>query len=106
MGLIKAATTAVTSILNEQWREFFCCESIPANVLAVKGRRRTGANTANTKNTDNIITNGSVIVVNEGQCMMIVDQGQIVEFTAEAVAPYTPISKAKKNCWRHQSKAR
>ena len=84
MGLIKAATTAVTSILNEQWREFFCCESIPANVLAVKGRRRTGANTANTKNTDNIITNGSVIVVNEGQCMMIVDQGQIVEFTAEA----------------------
>ena len=84
MGLIKAATTSISAIVNEQWREFFCCESIPANVLAVKGRRRTGPNTSNTKNTDNIITNGSVIVVNEGQCMMIVDQGQIVEFAAEA----------------------
>lgn len=84
MGLIKAALGSVSTVLGDQWREYFYCESMPANVLATKGRKRVSSNTSNTKGTDNIITNGAVIAVNEGQCMMIVDQGQIVEFTAEA----------------------
>jgi membrane protease subunit (stomatin/prohibitin family) len=84
MGLIKAALGSVSTVLSDQWREYFYCDSMPANVLVTKGQKRTGSNTQNTKATDNIITNGAIIAVNEGQCMMIVDQGQIVEFAAEA----------------------
>ncbi len=84
MGLIKAALGSAGSVLADQWREYFYCESMPEHVLVTKGQKRTTGRSSNTKGSDNIITNGAVIAVNEGQCMMIVDQGQIVEFAAEA----------------------
>ena len=84
MGLIKAALGAAGGVLADQWREYFYCESMPDNVLVSKGAKRTSSRSSNKKGSDNIITNGSVVAVNEGQCMMIVDQGQIVEFAAEA----------------------
>ena len=84
MGLIKAATGSFSSVLADQWREYFYCDSMDAETLMCKGVKRTGKRSSNTNGSDNIITNGSVIAVNEGQCMMIVDQGGIVEFTAEA----------------------
>ena len=83
MGLIKAAFGATGGILADQWKEFFRCEAIPADVLVMKGQKSAGNRSSNTKGTDNIITTGSVILVADGQCMMIVDQGQIVEFAAE-----------------------
>ena len=83
MGLIKALVGATGGILADQWKEFFHCEAIPADVLVMKGQKVTGRRSSNTKGTDNIITTGSVILVADGQCMMIVDQGQIVEFAAE-----------------------
>ena len=84
MGLIKAALGSVSGVLADQWREYFYCDSMPDDVLVRKGQKRTGSRSSNTKASDNIISNGAVIAVNEGQCMMIVEQGQIVEFTAEA----------------------
>ncbi len=81
MGLIKAAFGSVRSVLADHWREYFYCESIPDNVLVTKGIKQSGG--SNTKGSDNVITNGSVIAVADGQCMMIVDQGRIVEFAAE-----------------------
>lgn len=84
MGLIKAALGSVGGVLADQWREYFYCESMGANVLVSKGSKRTGSRSSNTKASDNVISNGAVIAVNEGQCMMIVEQGQIVEFSAEA----------------------
>jgi len=84
MGLIKAALGSVESVLADQWREYFYCDSMGADVLAAKGVKRTSGRSSNTRGSDNIISNGSVIAVNEGQAMMIVDQGGIVEFTAEA----------------------
>ena len=83
MGLIKAVIGSVGSVLADQWREYFYCDSLPANVLVTKGSKRTANRSSNTKGSDNIITNGSIIAVNEGQCAMIVEQGKIVEFTAE-----------------------
>jgi len=83
MGLIKAAIGSLSGVLSDQWREYFYCDSMEADVLMCKGVKRTGKRSSNTKASDNIITNGSVIAVNEGQCMLIVDQGGIVEFTAE-----------------------
>lgn len=84
MGLIKAALGSVGGVLADQWKEYFYCDSMAANVLVTKGKKRTSSRNSNTKGSDNIISNGSVIAVNEGQCMMIVEQGKIVEFAAEA----------------------
>ena len=86
MGLIKAALGAAGSVLADQWKEYFYCDSMTDDVLMCKAQKRTGKRSSNTKGSDNVITNGSVIVVNEGQAMMIVDQGAIVEFSAEAGA--------------------
>ena len=83
MGLIKAAFGAAGSVLADQWREYFYCDSMSDDVLMCKAEKRSSKRSSNTKGSDNLITNGSVIVVNEGQAMMIVDQGQIVEFSAE-----------------------
>ena len=83
MGLVKAAFGAAGGVLADQWKEFFRCDAIPANVLVMKGQKSAGSRSANIKGTDNIITTGSVILVADGQCMMIVDQGQIVELAAE-----------------------
>ncbi len=84
MGLLKAGIGALGGVLADQWREYFYCESMAANVLAAKGVKRTSGRSSNTKGEDNIISNGSIIAVNEGQCMMIVEQGAVVEFCAEA----------------------
>lgn len=84
MGLIKAALGSAGGVLADQWKEYFYCDSMAANVLVTKGKKRTSSRNSNTKGSDNIISNGSVIAVNEGQCMMIVEQGKIVEFAAEA----------------------
>ncbi|MBQ2816922.1 MAG: SPFH domain-containing protein [Clostridia bacterium] len=83
MGLIKAALGAAGGVLADQWKEFFRCDALPADVLAVKGQKSAGGRSSNTKGTDNIITTGSVILVADGQAMAIVDQGRIVEFCSE-----------------------
>ena len=83
MGLIKAALGSAGGVLADQWKEYFYCEAIPADVLAVKGQKRVSGRSSNTKGSDNIISNGSVIAVNEGQCMMIVEQGAVVDVCAE-----------------------
>ncbi|MCI6728941.1 MAG: SPFH domain-containing protein [Clostridiales bacterium] len=82
MGLIKAAIGSVGGVLADQWKEYFYCDGLPADVLAVKGQKRTGSRSSNTKGSDNIISNGSIIAVADGQCMIIVDQGRIVELCA------------------------
>lgn len=82
MGLLKALMGSVGGTLSDQWKEYFYCDSMPEDVLAVKGKKRVSGRSANREN-DNIITNGSVIAVADGQAMMIVDQGKVVEFTAE-----------------------
>lgn len=82
MGLIQAAMGAAGGVLADQWREYFYCEAIPESVMAVKGQRRVTGRGSN-KGVDNIISNGSIIAVADGQCMMIVEQGKIVELCAE-----------------------
>ncbi|MBQ8595346.1 MAG: SPFH domain-containing protein [Oscillospiraceae bacterium] len=83
MGLIKAIGGAVGGVLADQWKEYFYCEAIPADVLATKGEKRTSGRSSNTKGEDNIISNGSIIAVADGQCMCIVEQGKVVDICAE-----------------------
>ena len=83
MGLIKAALGAAGGVMADQWKEYFYCESIPSDVLAVKGRKKATGRSSNTKGDDNIITNGSLIAIADGQCMLIVEQGKVVDVCAE-----------------------
>ncbi|MGE7989102.1 SPFH domain-containing protein [Lysinibacillus fusiformis] len=83
MGLLKAGIGALSGVLEDQWREYFYCESLSADVLVTKGVKRTSKRGSN-KGNDNIISNGSIIAINEGQCMMIVEQGKVVEFSSES----------------------
>lgn len=83
MGLIKAGIGALGGVMADQWKEFFYCDSLDKDVLMVKGQKRTTSRSSNTKGNDNIISNGSGIAVADGQCMLIVEQGKVVEVCAE-----------------------
>lgn len=85
MGLIKAGMGAIGGVLADQWKEFIYCESMPPDILVQKGQKRTSSQgrSSNTSGEDNIISNGSVIAVNVGQCMLIVESGKVVDFCAE-----------------------
>ena len=83
MGLIKAGIGALGGTLADQWKEFFYCEAIDKDTLVVKGQKRITSRSSNTKGNDNIISNGSGIAVADGQCMIIVEQGKVVEVCAE-----------------------
>ena len=83
MGLIKAGIGAVGGVLADQWKEFFYCEALDNDVLMVKGQKRISKRSSNKKGSDNIISNGSGIAVADGQCMIIVEQGKVVEVCAE-----------------------
>jgi membrane protease subunit (stomatin/prohibitin family) len=83
MGLIKAALGAAGGVLADQWKEYFYCEALPADVLAVKGVKKATGRSSNTRGDANIISNGSVIAVATGQCMLIVEQGKVVDLCAE-----------------------
>ena len=85
MGLIKAIGGAIRGEMADQWKEYFYCDALESDVLVTKGEKRTSSRFGSRNNgNDNLITNGSVVAVNEGQCMIIVDQGKVVEFCAEA----------------------
>ena len=105
MGLIKAGMGALGGTLADQWKEFFYCDSLDKDVLMVKGQKRTSRRSSN-NGEDNIITNGSGIAVADGQCMLIVEQGRVVEvcaepgeFTFDALTAATPsASTAMASC--------
>ena len=98
MGLMKAALGSLSTTLGDQWREYFYCDSMSDDILAAKAQKRVSGKSSNTKGSDNLITNGAVIAVNEGQAMMIVEQGQIVEFAAEA-GEFTWDSSTEPSCF-------
>ncbi len=83
MGLIKAGLGAINGTLADQWKEYFYCEAMDSDVLMVKGEKRTSGRSSNKRGSDNIISNGSVIAVADGQCMIIVEQGKVVDVCAE-----------------------
>lgn len=83
MGLIKAITGATGGVLADQWKEYIYCDSLDADVLVKKGKKKVSGRSSNKKGDENIISTGSLIAVNEGQCMIIVEQGKVVDICAE-----------------------
>ena len=84
MGLIKAITGATSGVLADQWKEFFYCDTMAEDVIVTKGQKKVSGRSSNKKGSENVISNGSLIAVNEGQCMLIVDQGKVAEICSEA----------------------
>lgn len=84
MGLIKAALGAASGVMGDQWKEYFYCSALPAEVLAVKGQKKVSGRSSNRHGAENIITDGSIVAVAEGQCALIVEQGKVVDLCAEA----------------------
>ena len=84
MGLLRAGIGALSGVLADQWRDYFCCESMEDNVLAVKASKRMNRRFGGSRyEADNVISNGSIVAVHEGQCMILVDQGRVTEICAE-----------------------
>lgn len=84
MGLIKALTGATGGVLGDQWKEYIYCNAMEEDLIVTKGQKKVSGRSSNKKGVENIITDGSVVVVNEGQCMLIVEQGKVVDVCAEA----------------------
>ncbi len=80
MGLIRAAVRSATGVLADQYKEYFYCDALGSDVLVRKGRKRRANHNVGD---DNVITNGSIVSVADGQCMLIVDNGKVVEVCAE-----------------------
>ena len=81
MGFIRAALEAASGVLGDQWKEYFYCDSLSSDILVAKGHKRNKR--GNNSGDDNIITQGSLVAVNNGQCMMVVENGKVVDFIAE-----------------------
>ena len=83
MGLISAGVNSVTGVVQSQFKEYFYCDAIPADVLVVKGKKKATGYSYDRLN-DNVISDGSVIAIADGQCMLIVEQGKVVDVCAES----------------------
>lgn len=84
MGLLKAGIGALSGVLGDSWRDYFYCDAIDNSTLAVRGHKKIGGKSSNKNGSDNVISNGSIINVNEGQCALIVESGKVAEVCAEA----------------------
>ena len=84
MGLLKAGIGALSGVLSDSWRDYFYCDALSSDVLAARGFKKVDKKSSNTKGSDNVISNGSIINVNEGQCALIIDSGKVAEVCAEA----------------------
>lgn len=82
MGLIKAAINAVSGTLRDQYKEFIYCDALPMDILIRKGQTSVMKGNTN-KGNSNIITEGTRIAVSGGQCLLVVENGRIVDFSAE-----------------------
>ena len=83
MGLLKAVHGAMRSVLDEQWREFFSCDAMGSEWLMIRAEKRIGKYSTNTRRDDNVLTNGSILSVADGQCVLVVKQGKVIDLCAE-----------------------
>lgn len=69
--------------MDDIWKEMFVCDSLPMDVLMVRGVKRVSNRSANTGGDPNTITHGSVILISEGQCAVVVSGGKVIDTCSE-----------------------
>ncbi|WP_407465444.1 SPFH domain-containing protein [Xanthomonas campestris] len=87
MGLVQAVAGAVGGVLADQWKDFYTVPAgLPATaaVFAAVPRGSNAGRGANTGASSNVISNGSRIVVPEGYGLLLMQDGAITAFVAEA----------------------
>lgn len=84
MGILRAVTSAADSVLQEQWLEAFFCDALNSETLIRRGTKRVGARSTNTRADDNVITNGSILSIADGQCVIVTAQGKVIDVCGEA----------------------
>ena len=77
MGIIKASLSALSGAAGDQWKEVFACGQMDAETLIRRADRLTGQNSGN-QGSKNVITEGSVIIVGEGECAIVTENGKII----------------------------
>ena len=82
MGIFKAAVASASGMAGDQWKEFFYCDSLPEDRIMVRGVKRTSANSSN-KGDQEIITDGSIIAVADGQCAIVVSNGKVISILTD-----------------------
>lgn len=82
MGLVLGALSVASSAFSDTWKEYFYCDAIPADTICVKAHKKVRGFSSN-HGDDNIISDGSVIAIADGQCMVIVSQGQVIDLSAQ-----------------------
>ena len=83
MGLIQAFKGSVSGELANQWKELFVSDSMSADTLVKRAEHKVSGRSSNTKGDADVITKGSAIIVNEGQCAILVDSGKVIDVAAE-----------------------
>ena len=81
MGFVSAIISAAGGTLSDQWKEYFYCDSLGSDVVCVKASRKSRG--FGNRGNDNIITEGSVIAVADGQCAIVTEQGQVIDICAQ-----------------------
>ena len=82
MGLIKSLISSTSSTFGDQFKEFVVCPTVNNDVIIQRGIVKHGS--GNTNYSEGVISNGSTIEVPQGMAMMIIDNGEIKEFTSIA----------------------
>ena len=81
MGFVSAIISAAGGTLSDQWKEYFYCDSLGSDVVCVKASRKSRG--FGNRGNDNIISEGSVIAVADGQCAIVTEQGQVIDICAQ-----------------------
>lgn len=83
MGILRAFGSSLKGVAGEQWKEAFFCDSLDGETLLCRGRKRVGERSANTRADDGVITDGSILSVADGQCVLVVSQGKVIDCCQE-----------------------
>ena len=86
MGFIKAFTGALGGTFADQWKDFYAPRQGVSGTVGLYPAVPSGTNAGrgeNTKGSENIITNGSKIIVPEGTALITIQDGAITGLVAE-----------------------
>ncbi len=77
MGLFKAGIGALGGVLEDQWKEVFCAGEMGSDLLMTRAKKMTGQNSSN-NGIGEVITDGSTILVGEGECAIVTEGGKVI----------------------------
>ena len=87
MGIIKAAFASADSMARDQYKEYFYCDAIPADIIMKRAFKMSSERSDN-KGSDDIVTDGSIIAVADGEYAIVVSNGKVIAEYKES-GPHT-----------------